>query len=100
MGTQLSTANEELCAKLHDCVKWITTHLGHWQDRHAGASADFYNIPGGTLWYFDDTRWTQIVLNHQIVFEADPEGRASTFIEGPWIADVLALAKPMWEGAA
>ena len=93
MKVETSTASEQLCEQIHQAVKWITTHLGRYLGPHEGYEANVYNISGGTMWYHEDTGFTEIVLEHQVVFEADPDGRATTFVGGPWVAEVLALAK-------
>ena len=100
MKTDLSNANEKLCAQLHEAVKSITRRLGRYLGVHEGYQAYAYNITGGTAWYHEDTGFTEIVLEHQIVFEADPEGRATAFVEGPWIGEVLGLAKLIRKDAA
>jgi hypothetical protein len=104
MKTDLSNANEKLCAQLHEAVKSITRRLGRYLGAHDGYQAYAYNITGGTAWYYEDTGFTEIVLRGeteiQTVFEADPEGRATMFVEGPWIGEVLGLAKLIRKDAA
>jgi len=100
MTIELSTANERLCTQLHDAVKSITRRLGRYMGVHEGYQAYVYNVAGGTLWYHEDTGFTEIVLEHQVVFEADPEGRATVFVEGAWIGEVLGLTKLAGKDAA
>jgi len=87
---QMSTANESLCRRLANAIRWLAEYVGFHDDHDARADS-YVTSSGHTLWYMYQTGWTEVVADSQIVFESDPNGRATTFVEGPWIAEVLAL---------